>query len=230
MPTTLTGLLLFVVLLLPGMTYVAIRERHTPEQRRSPFRETATVATVSIAANAFALGIFALVRVAWQRGTPDVGEIVRDADSYLNDNYAQVALWGAGVLAFSIVSAAIAAKVIVRRDPHPSAMSSWWLLFRTWLTEMKKEEQRDDLFVRAACYLADGSVVEGTVSDFNRLTDETPDRDLILVGPIMMRDADGTRSELEHHAACVAARDKRVTHAPGVTRRGRRGGGWRGGR
>lgn len=42
MPTTLTGLLLFVVLLLPGISYVAIRERGTPRQARSAFRETAT--------------------------------------------------------------------------------------------------------------------------------------------------------------------------------------------
>lgn len=37
MPTTLTGLLLLIVVLLPGITYVAIRERKTPEQRRSAY-------------------------------------------------------------------------------------------------------------------------------------------------------------------------------------------------
>ena len=40
MPTTLTGLLLFVALLLPGFAYLVGKERHGTERRLSPFRET----------------------------------------------------------------------------------------------------------------------------------------------------------------------------------------------
>ena len=47
MPTTLTGLVLFVVLLLPGFAYVTGKERHTTGQRLSHFRETAAVVAAS---------------------------------------------------------------------------------------------------------------------------------------------------------------------------------------
>jgi len=211
MPTTLTGLLLLIVILLPGITYVAIRERKTPEQRRSAFRETATVATVSIAANAAALGVFALVRARWPDATPDIGKTIKNTETYLQNNYAEVALWAVGILAGAIVIAAVAARIAGLRRPHPSVMSSWWLLFDDWLRHNIKELGRDDIYVRAACYLTDGSTIEGTVEDFNRLTDETPDRDLILVAPITRQSANGQPvEELPTHAACISARDIRT--------------------
>ena len=210
MPTTLTGLLLLIVILLPGITYVAMRERQTPERRRSAFRETATVATVSIATNSAALGIFALVRIQWPDATPDVGKIVRDANVYLRDNYALVALWASGILVAGIVIAVIAALIAGLRRPHPSVMSSWWLLFDDWLRRKNKEEKRKDIYAQAACYLTDGSMIEGKVQDFNRLTDETPDRDLILVGPIIRLDANGQSVEVTSHVACISAREIRT--------------------
>jgi Family of unknown function (DUF6338) len=49
MPTTLTGLLLFVVLLLPGFAYLVGKERAGTERRTSPFRETVAVVAASVA-------------------------------------------------------------------------------------------------------------------------------------------------------------------------------------
>ncbi|MFD2355366.1 DUF6338 family protein [Nonomuraea ferruginea] len=43
MPTTLSGLLLLVVLLLPGLTYVTVWERRAPNRHVSAFRETSAV-------------------------------------------------------------------------------------------------------------------------------------------------------------------------------------------
>lgn len=43
MPTTLTGLLLFVVFLLPGFAYLVGKERNGTERQTSPFRETVAV-------------------------------------------------------------------------------------------------------------------------------------------------------------------------------------------
>lgn len=211
MPTTLTGLLLFVVILLPGITYVAIRERKTPEQRRSAFRETAAVATVSIAANAAALTLFSLVHTLWPDATPEVDRAVQDMDVYFRDNYAEVTLWSVAILAAAIVIAAVAAVVAGKvRNPHPAEMSSWWLLFDDWPRRMNKRMERKDIYARAACYLNDGSMVEGTVQDFNRLTDETPDRDLILVRPIKRLGADGNPVNVKSHAASISARDIRT--------------------
>lgn len=48
MPTTLTGLLLFVVLLLPGFAYLVGKERNGTERRMSPFRETVAIVAASV--------------------------------------------------------------------------------------------------------------------------------------------------------------------------------------
>lgn len=203
MPTTLTGLLLFVVLLMPGMAYVAIRERDTPEQRRSVFRETALMASVSIVADAAAIAMFALVRVLWPGGTPDAGRLVRDASGYLREEYVLVAVWSAGVLALAVALAAGAAWLVRRRRPHPSTMSSWWILFEKW---RRDTDVRD---VQVGCVLGDGSYIQGWLGSFSTSADDAPDRDIILTGPgIKMRPLGaGDYETLDFGAVCVSARN-----------------------
>jgi hypothetical protein len=93
MPTTLSGLFLFVVLLLPGFAYVVGRERHTPGQQLSAFRETAVVIAASVSVELVVLLLFALVRVALPSSlTPDVGALVRDSGGYLRGAAARPAI------------------------------------------------------------------------------------------------------------------------------------------
>ncbi|PPF29182.1 hypothetical protein C5D07_13985 [Rathayibacter tritici] len=42
-PTTVTGILLLIVLLLPGFLFITFREQHRPTRRLSTFRETSVV-------------------------------------------------------------------------------------------------------------------------------------------------------------------------------------------
>lgn len=84
MPTTLTGLLIFIVLLLPGFAYLVGKERNGTERRASPFRETAAVVAASITSELVVLGLFAGIR--WQAPsswTPDVGALIRHGGTYL---------------------------------------------------------------------------------------------------------------------------------------------------
>jgi amino acid transporter len=98
MPTTLTGLLLFVVLLLPGITYVVVRERSSPERRWSAFRETATVAAVSAVANIAALLLFAIVHQLLPNATPSLGSFIYLGSQYWRDEYSSIIGWGIGTL------------------------------------------------------------------------------------------------------------------------------------
>jgi hypothetical protein len=108
MPTTLTGLLLFVALLLPGFAYVVGKERNGTGQQLTPFRETAAAVAASISFELIVLAIFALIRILWPSQTPDVGALMRDSRSYLlgssghAGHYGQVALWATGMLALSV--------------------------------------------------------------------------------------------------------------------------------
>ncbi|MGY6656463.1 DUF6338 family protein [Amycolatopsis sp. TRM77291] len=176
MPTTLTGVVLFVVLLLPGVAYVAIRERNFPDQKKSPFRESATVATVSVAANVFTILVVTVLAACFPGKVPDVGRLILDGSVYFRANLPMVLWWSLGAMMFAIVSSSTVAFIVAHRSPHPSAMSSWWILF----DELKGEN--DDILVN--CILDDGSRVEGSVLSFSTAADETQDRDLVLTSPI----------------------------------------------
>ncbi len=76
MPTTLTGLLLFVVMLLPGFAYLVGKERNGTERRLSPFRETVAIISASVASEVVILLIFAVVRTLWPSETPNVGALL----------------------------------------------------------------------------------------------------------------------------------------------------------
>src|SRR5690348_8380297 len=107
MPTTLTGLLLFVVLLLPGFAYLVGKERHGTERRLSPFRETVAIVSASVTSELVALGIFAAIRTIWPSITPNVGALLIQGNLYLHGNqghrghYQIFAAWGIGLLALA---------------------------------------------------------------------------------------------------------------------------------
>jgi len=77
MPTTLTGLLLFVALLLPGFAYLVGKERHGTEWHTSPFRETVAIVAAGVTSELAVLGLFAAVRATFPSWTPDVGALIR---------------------------------------------------------------------------------------------------------------------------------------------------------
>jgi hypothetical protein len=211
MPTTLTGLLLFVVLLLPGFAYAIGKERNSAVEHPTPFRETAAIVAASVAFNLVALVFFAIIRTIWPTVTPNVGALVRDAGSYLRGSpghpghYGQVGIWAVGMLAFAVLLAyfatlpevrAVAAKPL-GTYPHDSSASAWWILFEKW------EMGRD---IHVGCILDDGSFVEGTLGSFSRESDDIPERDLILTQPICYRppgETDGDR--YGGGAVCVSA-------------------------
>lgn len=212
MPTTLTGLLLFVVLLLPGFAYAIGKERNSVAQRPTPFRETAAVVAASVVFNLVVLALFAIIRTVWPTATPNVGALIRNAGVYLRGtpgqvgHYGQVGMWAAGMLAFAVLLAYLATLPQVRvvaakalgTYPHDSTASAWWILFEKW---------QGDRHIHVGCILDDGSFVEGTLGSFSRESDEGPERDLILAAPIRYRPpGEGTDgSPYECGAVCVSA-------------------------
>lgn len=213
MPTTLTSLLLFVVMLLPGFAYLVGKERHGTERRLSPFRETVAIVAASITSELVVLVVFAGVRALWPSVTPDVGALVRDGGTYLRGNgdhhgqYANVAAWGIGLLATAVVLAYLATNPKVRRRlewltgpyPHDSTVSAWWILFDRWAGNRK---------IELVAMLDDGSCVRGQFGSFNTSADDSPDRDLILQRPIFYRPAGSSEETLYETAAvcCPASR------------------------
>jgi hypothetical protein len=226
MPTTLSGLFLFVVLLLPGFAYVVGRERHTSGQSFSAFRETAIVVAASVTFELVVLGLFAIIRILAPSVTPDVGALVRNGGSYLQSHYELTAGWAVVLLMASVALAYAASAPAVRRKirifatagkwlprgirnfaggaleegPHESIASGWWKIFDEWAGEP------EEVSVRVRCFLGDGSCVEGELGSFSREADDKLERDLILAEPISFRPAGSTAMEpYEASVACISA-------------------------
>jgi Family of unknown function (DUF6338) len=187
MPTTLTGLVLFVVLLLPGFAYLVGKERYGTERVASPFRETVAVVAASVTSELIVLVLFAIVRSLWPGRTPDVWSLIRYPGLYLRGgvgfpgHYREVAGWGVGMLVVAVAFAYLATVPTVRQRvqrlpfvgeyPHDSTVSAWWVLFEKW-----------------------------GVGD-------SADRELILRGPIRYRPpGDEKTHEYPAGAVCISAR------------------------
>lgn len=202
MPTTLTGLLLFVALLLPGFVYTAIVRRERPDYRPSALHEIAAVALASVLSELTVLGAFAVIHAVRPSWTPDIRTLIDQPRDYVSEHYLAVFAWAAGLLLAAGLLAAALAAAVQKLPVHRSIVSSWWTLFKDWFPDTTRTVQ---------CELDDGSYVEGTLADWNSQAEDSPDRDLILVGPIRYRPA-GSDRYYEHPVStvCVAARNIRT--------------------
>ncbi|MBA0127287.1 hypothetical protein H0B56_17185 [Haloechinothrix sp. YIM 98757] len=198
MPSTLTGLLLFVVLLLPGFIFATALRRERPEQRPSPLHETAAIALASVLSELIVLGIFAVIHVLAPEWTPNIRQLIAAPQRYLATSYLLMFTWMVILLVAACATAWIAAILARRRPVHPSGGSAWWLLFETFGRDRDRH---------VGVMLDDGSYLHGTLSSFNQSEADTADRDLVLMTPITYRPSGAAETtELDCGAACVSAR------------------------
>lgn len=200
MPSTVSGLLLFVALMLPGFAYLVVKERAGTERRASSFRETAAVVAASVAAELVA---FIASAVLWIRFI-DVKRLVSSPGTYWRAEPLLLAGWGVGLLALATAIASAAAWRKLRQHmpgdyPHSSTVSAWWMTF---------EKFDPDSVKCVGCELDDGSYVEGKLVSFNNNADDAEDRDLVLEEPIKFRPAGKMRDTVPHgaHVVCISAR------------------------
>jgi hypothetical protein len=213
MPTTLTGLLLFVVLLLPGFAYQVGKERRGTERPASVLRETAAVVAVSVASE-----VFVLIATSWLWSRHiDFGRLVRDPRKYWHCHPADIIWWAVGLLAGAIAVAYLvtlfrSAKVPrwghrvarqlkrIRIKKHrPVFVAARWVWRRITFVHPSTMSAWAALFRDAAAYemlvdirLTDGAWVSGAVLSYSTVGADTSDRELILGPPIKWRGAKGT--------------------------------------
>jgi Family of unknown function (DUF6338) len=203
MPTTLSGLLLFVALLTPGFCFALRRERVVAAPTVSVFRETVALVFASVAALAIAVGLFTFVRLLLPDHTPNVGQFVRAPSDYAKQEYAYVALWSVGTWLTACLLASIAARPpaslsrVMRRDPQAiERFSAWWRLF----------EANPSLEKTVLCQLDDGTTVEGWLWSYDPDPEETGDRELVLTGPLVLRHPNGHVQRTDYGAISMSAR------------------------
>ena len=213
MPTTFVGLLLFVLLLAPGLTYRAYRAPNVPVQKLSALRELGGVALRSTIFDTLALAVFGLARVVFTSATPDVGALVRDPGSYLHAHYLRTVWWTVGVLAFACLMAVLVAVFIGSAKANAWRASSWfsWMLPRGAVTEDSAWQialgAYPDKDKHVGLMLDDGQYIDGYLWNFSADTDETADRDIALQTP-RLREAGATDlKDMSQDGIVVSARN-----------------------
>ena len=221
MPTTLTGLLIFVVLLAPGFVYVLVTERG-PFSRtsQSVLREMSSIALVSLLCDLVALGLYVPFAAVSGGRLASLGALMEDgASRWANDRVSMVLTMVGLLLVACLAALALAGLVnhtsgfaaLKKRKPiswilpatGARTVSAWWVVLR---------QEHPHLNRRVTCYLQDGSRVRGWLRSFNPSADETEDRELILTGPIRITAIDGTRRWLKTGLLTVSARQIQYLH------------------
>jgi hypothetical protein len=193
MPTTLAGLLVFVVMLLPGFVFITLYTWDRPRRRWSAVEEAAAIVLASFLIEAVTAGLYFLFLQIPKVTAPSLDLLIREPDEHLG--------WVVGLLGVSAGLAALASWPMRRRRVHPAVTSSWWTLFDKW------QHGRDYTTTHIECSLDDGSAVTGVLGDWNTGEDESGDRDLILGAPITYKPP-GRQEYHEHPVSvvCISAR------------------------
>jgi hypothetical protein len=179
-PSDLTGVLLFIVLLLPGFAYNSVRGRRRPARQLTTLQETVVIVIASLVSLAATGLVFAAIRALWPGATPDVRSLIFRPHAYLEAHYVSTAWWSAGFLVVAIVGA-LGAAALPATAPDPSTMSSWWIAF-----DGRAEE------IHVGCALDDGSYVSGRLASYSQVAEDTADRDLVLRAPLSVRPPGGS--------------------------------------
>jgi len=190
-PNSIAGLVIFLVLLAPGLAYVLRHERVVPARSHSAFRETLRVVYVSVVCLVITVLILSALRWRLPDRTPDVGALVRNPGSYAKGNYVALAWWAFAAIVFATLLGALSAdrravglwervtRWRVTRwivgTPSIGHTSAWYSAFhlrdsepgRTWL----------------GVQMDDGSYIDGQLLSFNVAADEDEKRELILMRP-----------------------------------------------
>lgn len=183
MPSSLPGILLFIVLLFPGYLFERRRESDLPDRIRTPFKETLSVVFVGVVTDSVMLSFAAVFSVWGPTWVPDpVALLINPRNTFTDHPLRAVGLvlWtvgGACALAYLCAARPWSDFTHERwphrhrsRSPRGPGQSAWWVLFHA------KPDHR--LYV--GCYLDDGSYVGGLLYSYNRAEAETADREVTL--------------------------------------------------
>jgi Family of unknown function (DUF6338) len=215
LPTSVTGAVVFVLLLLPGFVYLLKSERsRKPGRQLSALRETVTLVFASAGALTTALLLFSVYRILVPDHSPDVGHLVRETSTYVDDQYAYLLSWSLGLLLLAcLVADAVATwggsaieRLFAGDVAHESA---WWSLF--------EYDKAQDKFKVVTCVLQDGGHLQGTLYLFNQEVAETENRELVLAPPIYIGEDGKSEWKLDKGAVIVSARRIKWLHVSYLT-------------
>lgn len=206
MPGTLTGLLIFVAMLIPGFIHYSWRRRLVPMSSDSPLLETAKLATISLLANIVAVGVFALGRVVWPDALLNPRAFLDDPGAFFANNPGEALLTA---LAMLVVACGVA-WLIAEQPGKLKQIGEWFaptiLVTSAWY-EVFEELDDADKYLHVGCTLRDGGFLSGTLSWYSTDTEEGEARGLALGPPFYRRGPGGEADMTGVSRVVLSARD-----------------------
>ncbi|MFJ9294037.1 DUF6338 family protein [Streptomyces asoensis] len=214
-PTSVAGLMLLLVLALPGYVYHRALARHVPGRVYTAFQELVSILFASVVVDV-------VVVAALEAGSrldlwfsPSFRALVGRPQAYATVHFDAVAVWGAVAMAIACAlayaagagrwSKSLPRTVRQRWDDRARRLepqiSSWWLLFR----------EHPDAEVYVGCVLEDGTYLAGVLHSYSRVPMEHGDRELTLRGDILYRPPGETEASVLPQVNAVAVSARRLS-------------------
>lgn len=213
MPAEPIAAIIYVFLLMPGLTYLFQSERRRAAPRRSPFRETSIV----IVASAIFLGIPLILWAVFSYIFPQLRSELVDALVNFTDGFRdQPVEYLLGTVAYLVVASSLAylaasdfvQNMINSFSGTPSIRtnhSGWSIAFDA----MGKEA-----ILVASLQLKSGAWIQGFVASYSPTVEESDQRSIVLSGSILVRSSakgEVTRIEDGHQIVVQASEIEYMT-------------------
>ncbi len=150
MPSTLFGLAVLIILVMPGIVFAIQVDNRLPTRDLSPLRELTVIAGMGVICDSFILIIFGVIRAIFPGSTPDVASIEREGTSYVKLHFVSIGWWFIGLFLASCTLAFILGRYrpeIAGRvtSGNITFTSAWWELFH----------EHPDAYIYVGCQLED---------------------------------------------------------------------------
>lgn len=195
-PATIGGIVVLVLLVLPGLAFELIRQRRRAGRDDSPFVEASRVLVAGLSLGAITEGLLALVSLAGPRSIVSLSGLFT-TEHWVTDHLlvSGWTAWAYGVV--SVTLAALTAAVLPGMNPggHSHPESGWITAFDR-LPRLIRDAQKLPAtpVARLSVRLTDGTVYVGDRAEFS-VGPSREGRELLLGGDMLSRPPGATKAE-----------------------------------
>lgn len=178
-PTSWLAVLLFLLLIAPGLQFDLLAASRRVSNKESAFRETSRIVLASLGFSAFGCAVVALVRIAQPSWMPDPRRFLANPHSYLVQHYGALAAALLVAVGAALVASLLAHLVLLRKtDARFRAQSAW--------SRVLRDDVPDGYVAHVRAKMSNGTVYIGRLANYTADL-ELADRELALVPPLFIQ-------------------------------------------
>ena len=183
------GIVVLVLLIIPGLHYELLREQYRPGRDDSPFVEISRVLLSGFLLSGVAFLMLGFVRLVGPDAVADPEKLLEERQ-YFSSHLPLMAWSTLWFLAFALTSGALLASKWPKDAELQSAMETAWVsVFTRTPQEAAAAQGVPSPLSKVEVTLKNGKVYRGTVKSYTKDV-QIADRELVLEGPIRTVDED----------------------------------------